>query len=87
MDSDVAGCRYTCGCIVQALEDGLVGLWCLVLSDREVIVNVGRKPVYGNADGMVKAYSAMIYPAMILLLRFVQKACGVAALPRMEACT
>ena len=37
---------------------------------REVIVNVGRKPVYGNADGMVKAYSAMIYPAMILLLRF-----------------
>ena len=29
----------------------------------------------------------MIYLAMILLIGFVQKACGVAALPRMEACT
>ena len=36
MDSYVAGCRCTCGCIVDVLEDGLVGLWFFVLSDREV---------------------------------------------------
>ena len=29
----------------------------------------------------------MICLAMILLIGFLQKACGVAALPRMEACT
>ena len=30
---------WTCGYILHALEAGLVGLWCLVLSDRKVIAN------------------------------------------------